>query len=202
MAQATWWIAGYAALIAGVLFVWRGWHARRAGRLAERRAFVGIGWLAIAMSFAPWMVAGGADRGVALALIVFMLAGVCLLLHAMFTGKGNGRRGNGRDASSNGASNAGFGGWRLFLRRSWVFLLAGPVSAAAATFAAAALFGLWNVETGSAANRLAAVLLLVPIAWSALAIWATYDVPLRRRSLVVFGFLLAGVAGTFLPGMA
>src|SRR5690606_15008216 len=129
---------------------------------------------------------------------VIMLSGIALVLRAGWREAGNGRARVEREPRGNGASG---GGVVLFLRRAWVFVLSGPLAFAAALLLAAAMYSAWDVESGSAANRLAAVILFVPFAWALLAIGATYDTRLRYRTLAVGAFLLAGIAGAFLPSM-
>lgn len=187
-----------AALSAGgVLLLQRAWHERRAGRARRRTVFVLSAWALLAAAFIPWAMAAGADKGAAFAVMVLMLAGTALVLRAGMQHAGNGRRATEREARTNDAADAD-GGWRLLSRRIAVFLLAGPVSFAVSIVLAACVFAAWNVTSGSAANRLAAVMLFVPFAWSVLAVYATYDAPLRQRSVVVFALLFAGLAGAFL----
>lgn len=182
--------------IAAALLLRQGWRARRAGHPQRRLAFMLSAWTLLLLSFVPWTAASGADRGVAFAITAFMLAGFVLVLLAGREGNGSRKRAE-REPRTNGNGNEQ-SGTRLLLRRICVFLLAGPVSAAIALLITAAAFAWWNVETGSAANRLAAALLLMPFAWALLAIWTTYDVPLRRRSLVMAGVALVSVAGVML----
>ena len=157
------------------------------------------GWGMTGLSFIPWALATGADKGATLCVMAFMLAGTAVVLRAGF--RHEGRTPRKREPRENG-NGALLSARQLLARRVAVFLLAGPVSGAVAMLATANVFAWWNVETGSAANRLAVTLLMMPFAWALLATLATYDVPLRRRSVFVFGFAAAGVAGLMLsPGM-
>lgn len=186
-------VFGIALTMAGVGSLFAAWRARRAGQRRQRNVRVVAGWLLLCLSFVPWIVHGGNDRGVALAIMAFMLAGSTLVLLLGARHRANGRRRNGeRDA--NGASDTRAGGWRLLVRRVWVFLLAGPVSFAVAMLATAALYLGW---TGSAPDRLAAVMLAVPFAWTLLAIYATYDISLRQRSVAVLGLAAVSAAVLF-----
>ena len=186
-----------AMTLAGVLVLQYAWRERRAGRRQRRRVVVVVAWLLLALSLAPWALAAGSDKGAAFAVILFMLAGSALVLRIglLHSANRNGREREPR-ANGNGTGNENGGGSRI-LRRAWVFLLAGPLSGIVAIAASAGLFAAWNTETGSAANRLACVMLLVPVAWALLATWATYDVSLRARSSVVLGLLLASLALTY-----
>ena len=182
----------------GAVLLYLAWQARRSGKRTRRTVLVTAAWSVLLVSLLPWSIAGGDDRGVALAIIAMTLAGSVLVLRAGFRHrvttygrKAKPERETREDVTLNARA--------LLLRRTWVFLLAGPVAAVASVFLAATLFAAWDVETGSAANRLAAVILAVPALWTLLAIYATYDAPLRYRSLIVTTCLLAGLAGTFLP---
>lgn len=190
-------LLGVAFSVSGAMLLYFAWQARRAGQHVRRRRFVVAGWLLITISVLPWVIATGGDKGTALAILVLLLAGSALVIRAGLLHKGNGRRVVERDVRnevSHGSS--------LLLRRIWVFLLSGPIAMAAALFISAAVFATWNLANGSEANRLATALLLMPLAWTLLALYATYDAPLRYRTSVVFLFLVVGLAGTFFKGIA
>lgn len=193
-------LAGAAFSVSGIVLLHAASLARRAGAQARRRKLVSSAWLLVAFAFLPWMYARGFDKGAAFAVIVCMLAGVMLVLRAGLLHEGNGRGRAEREARAADANGAH--GLPLFLRRSWVFLLAGPLAGTASLLLAAVLFAAWDVASGSAANRLAAVMLFVPLAWALLATFATYNARLRYRSLIVCAFLVAGLAGAFLPELA
>ncbi|HEX7048504.1 MAG TPA: hypothetical protein VF275_13135 [Gammaproteobacteria bacterium] len=191
-----------AMTIAAALLLREGWRARRAGHMKRRLTLMLSAWSLLLLSFIPWTFASGADRGIAFGITVFMLAGFVLVLMAARESNGSRKRAE-REPRTNGNGNGAseLSGTRLLLRRIYVFLLAGPISAVIALLVTANAFAWWNVETGSAANRLAAALLIMPIAWALLAIWTTYDVSLRRRSLVAFGLAAMSVAGIALEMM-
>lgn len=188
-------VTGVVLTLGGVLLLQQSWRERRAGRHARRRVLVTLAWSALGIALLPWAVALGTDKGIACALLALMLTGAALVLRAGFTHAPRQRNGE-RESRKNGAAVV-VQDWRLLMRRSWVFLLAGPVCGIAAVFMTAVMFAGWNVDTGSAANRLAATLLLVPIAWALLATWSTYDISLKLRSFSVLGLLAASVVLTF-----
>ncbi|MBW3567601.1 MAG: hypothetical protein KY410_06535 [Proteobacteria bacterium] len=192
--------AAVVMMLAGVLLLQYAWRERRAGRRQRRRVVVVVAWLVLALSLAPWTFVAGIDKGAAFAVILFMLAGSALVLRAglLHSTNRNGREREPRaNRNGNGGSGNGDGARSRMVRRAWVFLLAGPLSGVASIAASAGLFAAWNTETGSAANRLACVMLLVPVAWALLATWATYDVSLRARSSIVLGLLLASLTLTY-----
>lgn len=195
-------LIGGALSAAGVLLLQQGWRNGRNGHAQRRRWYVGGAWLLVLLAFWPWALAGGTDRGIALGVIVFMLAGAALVTQAGRVHVARNRKNGAREPRGNGEPVETLSGWRLSLRRAFVFLLAGPVAAIAALLLAANIFAWWDTVEGSAANRLAAALLIVPFAWVVLAVWATYDKPLRQRSLWMFAFLLAGTAGLYFPEFA
>lgn len=187
-------ITGVVLTLSGVLLLQQSWRERRAGQHARRRVLVVLAWSVLGIALLPWAVAIGTDKGIAYALLALMLAGATLVLRAGFAHAPRQRKGEREPRNNGGAVEVQ--DWRLLLRRSWVFLLAGPICGIAAVFMTAVMFATWNVETGSAANRLAATILLVPIAWALLATWSTYDVSLKLRSFSVLGLLAASVALT------
>lgn len=186
-------VFGMALTAAGVLLLFTGWRARRAGRSQQRALFTSAGWILLAASLLPWIILGGSDRGVAFAIMAFMLAGSMLVIFLGSRHSSNGRARNMRESVNGGAQS--INGNNLLVRRVWVFLLAGPLSFAVAMAGTAVLYLAW---TGSAANRLAVVMLLVPFAWAVLAIYATYDVSLRQRSATVMGLLAACCLAVFM----
>lgn len=187
-------VTGLVLTLSGVLLLQQSWHERRAGQYARRRVLVVLAWSLLCIALLPWAVAIGTDKGIAYALLALMLAGAATVLHAGFVHAPR-QRNREREPRSTGSAVAAQD-WRLLLRRSWVFLLAGPICGTAAVFVTAVMFATWNVETGSAANRLAATILLVPVAWALLATWSTYDISLKLRSVSVLGLLATSVAMT------
>lgn len=192
-------LAGSGLSLAGVMLLWRTWRFgwQRRGRL---QPLAGIAaWAVLGASLAPWIAAGGADRGVALAVLLWMIGGFIVLGFIGWREARSPRRPrNGRSRQSNARPDSRPAG-ALLARRIWVFLLAGPVAAGTALLLSLDLYALSNAW--APANRLAAVLLSAPMAWAALSVLATYDAGLSRRSALMAGILAIGVLGlAFGPG--
>lgn len=171
-------------MIAAVAALRLAWHWGRNGRPRHRLALRWAGWTLLAISLWPWAAAGGSDRGVALALLVLMLAGLVLVLREgrkEWTRPRRARRE--RQARENGAAPAS--GPMLLMRRVWIFFLAGPLALASSLALGLVLWlalERWGVAS---ANVLAVGMLAVPLCWAALMIAASMDSHLGRRSLAV-----------------
>lgn len=183
--------------IAGALVLWQTWRFGRQNRRPAQRAGRLFAWFLLGASAIPWTLFGGADRGVALGILVLMVAGLAIVGAIGWRDARNPRRRrNGRERTDNG-SQAPRG--RAFARRAWIFALAGPVSALAVMALTLALHGL--AAAWDPANRLAAAFLFAPLAWMVLAVVATYDTALWKRSAGIGGVLVAGLLGAVLiPG--
>lgn len=143
------------------------------------------GWLLLAASLLPWTVAGGSDRGVALAIGILMLAGLSMVLfegwRAWRAPTSRKRERTPRDDLPKTETR----GTALLLRRIWIFCLAGPL-ALAASLAAGLVLWLGLAGAGvSEANVLALAMLSVPIIWSILAVLATIEARLVPRTLLI-----------------
>lgn len=193
-------LVGAILTVAGVLLLRAAWMARRAGELTRRRKLVSGAWVLLAAALAPWAAGAGADKGTAFAFIVMMLAGAAIVLREGFLHR-PARNGSGRLEREGRDNRNGNGGWRLFLRRAWVFVLAGPLSFALSLLLAFILYAAWDMSgEHAAANRLAATLIAVPLAWALLATWMTCDLRLRTRSLHALGLVVAGLGSAWLLG--
>lgn len=189
-------------ILAGVALLRGGWHLGRAHPL--RLPAVAAGWALIAAAIPAWMSAGGPDRGVVIAVLAFMLGGLGWVALAGWrhARAARARRRGGRRESEASERSVETGSHRL-PGRVWVFVLAGPVAGAGSiatglALQLALLAGGWHP-----ANALAAMLLWVPLAWTALAVIATTHFPLTARSALVCGVSLAGALGAVaLPGVA
>lgn len=190
--------------VAGVGLLRRAWQLGRSNGDGLRLALDGLGWLLLAVSVPLWMHAGGPDRGVAIAFLVFMVPGLAWIALAAWQsgrGDGNGRRRNSR-ADAVRAAREQARPRRLGLRRAWIFLLAGPVSAAAAVLTGMLVYAGLLRAGWHPADVLATVLLFVPLAWTLLAVAATTHFPLWKRSGVVLAVTVIGLAGyPLLPGI-
>lgn len=187
--------------ILGVTLLRAAWMARRAGKTAQRRRLVSAAWALLAISLLPWGIGAGADKGTALALIAMMLAGTAVVVREGFM-HAVPRNGNGK-LEREGREQRDDDGKQLvlFLRRAWVFVLAGPLSFALSLLLAIVLFAGWDISgEHGAANRLAATLVAVPLAWAVLATWMTYDIRLRTRSLHALVLFGAGLGSAWLFG--
>lgn len=175
------------------------WAAGKSGRPVAQNRLRLLGWGLLAISIYPWMIAGGADRGVAVGIIVFMLAG---LVAVGRTGwqvlRSSSARKHARD--NNGKRIEPTPGSGRLAQRLAVFVLAGPLAGGLAFLLTWLLNALLVASAVEPANRLASELVFFPLAWFVLMMFACYDSPLRRRA-IIFG-LLFGVAGLSLPGVA
>jgi len=166
--------------LGGLAVLYVAW--RRPGRSALLR---GIGWGLFLLSVWPWGLAGGADRGVALGMVV-VSAGALALIAA--TGQWRGatpRRQRAGTASTEPLTGAGWGHWLK------VFLLAGPLAAVAAFVLALPLM---HLSGWAEADRLVATAFAVVILWSAGAVWACATPRLMRVSATMAGLTAAGTA--------
>lgn len=180
--------------VAGVLAVRQAWRRGRQQQPGRQLALRWVGWLLLLAALVPWALAGGHDRGVALAIIALMLAGLAL---ALFEGwrawQAPPRRRREREPR-NDLPRATSRGSALLLRRIWIFCLSGPLALAGALAIGLALWLSLARAGVSTANVLAVAMLSVPIAWAVFAMLATMEGGLGRRTLVVAlpGLLAAG----------
>lgn len=183
----------------GVGLIWLAWRLGRDGRTRARLVARCGGWGLLALSLWPWQVAAGTDRGVALAITVMMLAALLIVgvigwRHYRANG-GNSRR---RRRTTREIETVPQSRGEL-LSRIWIFFLAGPI--AGMTTVALVLVVNSAGADWAPANRLALDLLVVPVAWPLLALLATYDMPLRRRSAMLLVTLTISVSlAVLLPG--
>lgn len=190
---------GLLTAAAGTTLLWFAWRAGRDRRAGTRIALRVAGWGLLAASLWPWTVAGGADRGVALALLPMMLTALVIVGAIGWRHYRDGRESNSRRRRPAGDKPATPASEGRLLRRIWIFLLAGPVAGLAALQLTVSL----NALGASLAppNRVALGLVLMPLAWCVLAIIATYDTRLRYRSSFLLACLSLGLAGVWLlPG--
>lgn len=188
---------------AGVALLRGAWQLPRGHRLRLPADLAG--WALIAAGIGLWMTVGGPDRGLVIAVLVFMLAGLAWVAVAGWRNRRVGARPRRRGSRLNGDRTAAEIDRPKHRApgRVWVFLLAGPI-AGAGSFATGLALQLLLLASGwHPANALAAMLLWVPLAWTALAVVATTHFRLAGRTAVVCGATLAGVVTAFaLPGVA
>lgn len=174
-------------LLAGLALLVVAWRRRR----QARGALITGGWALIAVSMPVWAIFGGFDRGPAIAVCVLTIAAFAIVMRNGAV-SGHGRTQDSDDANPDTRANPERIPW---LRRSWIFLLAGPVA-----FAASAALGLllFLIGPGSEADRLSLAAYLTPIIWGALATWAVSDPHLIRKSAGVIGSGAASGLAVFL----
>lgn len=182
----------------GVGLIWQAWHLGRDGRVRDRLVTRFGGWGLLLLSIWPWQLAGGTDRGVALAITVMMLAALLVVgligwQHHRANGAPRRRRRQAREMEATPQSRG------EVLSRLWIFCLAGPI-AGATTLALVLAVNSLGADIAPA-NRLALDLLVVPVLWPLLALLATYDAPLRLRSAVLLVTLAVSIVlAVLLPG--
>lgn len=190
--------------VAGVGLLRWAWQLGRGNGNGARLGLDVAGWGLLAVSFPLWVHAGGPDRGVALAFLAFMLPGLGWIGLAAWEGGRNGGRSRKRQTRIDAVRTAReqVRPRHERARRVWVFVLAGPVSAAAAVLLGMLLYVALLAAGWHPADVLATVLLFVPLAWTMLAIAATTHYSLWKRSAVVLGLAALGLIGyPLLPGM-
>ena len=171
--------------VAGVLAVRLAWHWGRQQHDRRQLALRWAGWLLLLAALLPWAMAGGADRGVTLAIIAVMLIGLVLVLFEGWRAWQAPKRRRRERELRNDLPQADTRGAALLLRRVWIFCLSGPLALAASLAIGLALWlGLARAGV-SEANVLAIAMLSVPIVWSVFATLATMDAGLGKRTLLV-----------------
>jgi hypothetical protein len=182
--------------LAGLLALRLAWRLGRQQQARGQLALRWAGWLLLVLALAPWMRAGGHDRGVTLAIIVVMLGGLALVLFEGWRAWRAPKRRRREREPRNDLPRAASRGASLVLRRIWIFCLSGPLALATSLAIGLALWlGLARAGADSA-NVLAVAMLAVPIAWAVFASLATMDGGLGRRTLIVAGPGLLGLGAT------
>lgn len=188
-------LLGALAAVASVLLLRQSWHLRRQGRA---NGFLRWGaWAAAGISGAVWVTASTPDWGVAVTLCIFMLSGVAAIIWiaALEPRRKALEAGKDRRTPEHDTANAG---WRIFSRRVGIFLIAGPLAGAASLLLTLWLYGItFDGEGNQTASQLFAALFGFPFFWAILALVATYDMPLHKRSGVVFLSAILGLVGTY-----
>jgi len=187
-------------VLAGVGLLWLVWQRGPGWPPLRRGILRALAWGLLVLAVWPWAVAGGADRGPALALLALMVTGLVLV-----GGRGwrHWRRHPARaprtragDDKDRGQPVDGMAPGALFLRRAWIAVLAGPLAGAGAILMALALDGL--LAASAPADRVTSVMLAAPLAWTILIILAAYGMPLARRSAILGVVIALAAAGLFL----
>lgn len=171
--------------LAGVLALRLARHWGRRQRPQRQLVLRWTGWLLLVVSLLPWTVAGGSDRGVALAILVLMLAGLSLALFEGWRAWRAPARKKRERTPRNDLPRPETRGKTLLLRRIWIFVLAGPLALAGALAIGMALW-LGLAQAGvSEANVLAVAMISVPIIWAVFSGLATMEGRLAPRTLLV-----------------
>lgn len=174
-------VAATAATLAGLVLLVLAYKRRK----QARGVLISTGWALIALSMIPWAFYGGVDRGPAMGICVLSLAAIAWIMRAGAI-SGRGRAAEGDESNPDTRINPDRIPW---LRRTWIFLLAGPVALISSAALGVAIFAF----TPSAdADRLALAAYLVPVIWGGLATWAVSDPRLMRKSIGVVGLGIVG----------
>ncbi len=148
-------------------------------------------WGLVVLSAVPWSFYGGIDRGITFSILALSAAGLALLLYKM---RGQERtkthKGKERTTVTNEATSA----LRIFGRRFYVFLLAGPIALAGATMLSMSLYGILN-QSWLQQNSLALVFFAFPLLWASMLIYSLLDSSLIKRSNVILASTGIGYAG-------
>lgn len=173
--------AAVALTVAGVVALRSVWAVGSRSRL-----WLMGGWLALSLAGLGWATLAASDKAVALALLApSPVAYLIVAAGAERTRRRNGRRREGATEIEPASGTAR--PWRTAVR----FLLAGPLSAAAAAAISTAISicPWWNE-----ANRIVAGGLLAPALWAAGMCWSLSDARLGRVAAgLAAAILLAGI---------
>ncbi len=190
-----WSLLGVLAAIASVLLLRQSWQLRRQGRA---NGFLRWGaWAAAGISGAFWITASTPDWGVAVSLCIFMLAGVAAVawIAALEPRRKELEAGKDRTVADTDPANLD---WGIILRRVGIFLIAGPLAGAASLLLTLWVYGMTFDSNGDqTASQLFLTLFGFPFFWAILALIATYDMPLFKRSGLVFLSAILGLIGTY-----
>lgn len=181
--------AGAVLLLAGLALLVVAWRRRK----QSRGLLIAGGWGLMLLSMWPWVVFGGPDRGVAIAISVLTLAAFAIVMRNGAAVKRV--RAVADDEVVTGYSDVGQIDWG---RRGWVVLLAGPIAFASALQLSLVVF----MSHGLAeADRVTFAGVLMPLAWGALTTWALSDPNLMRKSAGIIGIgVVSAVAVAMLAG--
>lgn len=196
-----------AVTAAGVMLLRLSWGRRRALGAGERAPWIAGGWSALACATLLWSAAAGMGRGVALALLATALAAIIVIGLDALAGSGARGRRHGLAASAarpprRPAHGVEAARARRLVRGAATFALAGPIAGAAAIVLAVPLYAMLDTMGLAGADLLAVLVLLVPVAWAALAVVATVDIGLRRRAAWVTGGAALAALGAVVAGLA
>jgi hypothetical protein len=154
------------------------------------RLWVLAGWLLLTSAVLGWAWGRGADKAVALALLMpSPLAYAVVASGADLRRRRNSRRRDGPNLIARASAEV------RFRRAAARFLLAGPLSGAAATAVgtALALNPSWDE-----ANRIVAAGLLVPAVWAAAMCWSLSDRRIGRIALGLAAITAAAASAAIL----
>jgi len=189
-------VLGALSAIASVLLLRLSWRLSKQG--TPNGLVRWSAWVAIIVAGAAWAVSSNPDWGIAVALCLFMLAGIAAMgwiairqprRRAFEAGK------NRHVTDENGRSDRP---WLLGMRRVGIFLLAGPLAGVAALLLTTWIYGAtFEGDGGRTANQLFAALFTFPFLWAVLSLIATYDMSLLKRTGVVTASAVLGLMGTY-----
>lgn len=199
-------LLAFALTATGVVLLRLSWGRRQDSTPAERAPRIVAGWSALTCAVPVWIAAAGPGRGVAASLLTIALLGLAVIARDVITGtaaRSRPRRAGASDAVRDAprARRAAHEAPRdRLLRGVGIFMLAGPVAAAAAYLLAVPLYAALAAAGVSGPDRIAVLVFFVPVAWAALAVAATVDTSLPRRAGWVAGTAVVAVLGAYVAG--
>ena len=140
------------------------------------------GWLLLIGSLFVWAPTSGADKGVALGIIVIVLVALAVLVGiALQAPQRESRIAPQRTPAAQTLT------WLSYSRRFWVGFLIGPVACASAIAICTAVFlGLQEIGFEHTLN-LTLVSFALPVVWGLLSIWGGADPKFWRKNLIILG---------------
>jgi hypothetical protein len=160
--------AGTASALAGIVCLYSSWRGDSPGR----RWRVPAGWLLLILAMVPWILASGAEFGVAYgAMLTSVLAWLVVLFNAEF------RQHSHREKA---AGRIGIPAARTAGRHLLLFTAAVPLAGAAAIFTSVALT---LVLPWKAVNGMVLAVYIMPLLWGLGSYWACADEKLLRPTL-------------------
>lgn len=183
-----WQCVGVAAALGGIFLLREAWQKRLK---AQREALAGS--LLVLFSLVAWAQTSGADKGVALGIIVVVIiGGLAVGMTALQVPKRTNREGR---VVPQRVSEPPQGGPALWLRHIYNGVLLFLITGLAAVFLSAGLFLLlrWlGMEHGA---NLTLIAFLFSILWASLAVYAGSQPTMLRKSLAIWGLAIAPAVG-------
>ncbi|MEO9600161.1 hypothetical protein [Parasphingorhabdus sp.] len=152
-------LLGLGSGIAGLFILYRAWlENERSTKL------LAAGWAALLGSLVFWIYAGGADRGIALGLIVICLGALCFVGHSAAQQPANQTKvARKKKPSQKPPQAASFAQWG---RSIGIILFLGPICGLLAFLIAMGVYEALDMVGTERANSLVTALFLFPILWA------------------------------------